>query len=311
MNILVSGSTAYDYIMDFKDSFENHIDPDKVHELSVSFLIDELRKEIWWTGLNIAYNLSLLWEKPVLLTSVGKDFIFSEYLLQNINLDYVIRSKELFTASGYITNDMAENQITAFYPGAMDEADKDLEKEIKEELAYGIVSPNKKEAMLKHLADLKGKNVKSFFDPGQALFVFNKEDLEKASSLANYLIVNDYEYGKFQEIIWWTDEQILDNFEKVIVTYWPEWSQINSKEEKIRINPVKVDTFVDPTWAWDSYRAWLLRWLQLWYNWRKAWKIWSLLASVSVQHFWWQNHKINKEEFRELFIKEYEEKLEL
>jgi len=312
MNILVSWSTAYDHIMDFNDHFKNHIQADKVHELSVSFLIDNLRKEIWGTGLNIAYNLAILWEKPILLTSVWKDFVFNEQALENINLEYINKSKELFTASWYITNDAGENQITAFYPGAMNEADKSLLKEIKEELKYAIISPNKKEAMLKHLWQMKDKWVETFFDPGQALFVFNKDDLEKASSLANYLIVNDYEYWKFKETIQWNDEKILESFDKIIITYWHKWSKILSKDNKtIEITPVTNNNPIDPTWAWDSYRAWLLRWLQIGYNWEKSWKIWSLISSISVWYYWWQNHSIDKKDFEELFKKEFWEGINL
>ncbi len=312
MNILVSGSTAYDHIMDFNDQFKNHIQADKIHKLSVAFLIDKLRKEPWWTWLNIAYNLALLWNKPILLTSIWKDFIFSDYIKENINLNHIYKSEDLFTASSFITNDTDENQITAFYPWAMNKADETSVNNIESELEYAIVSPNKKEAMLKHLEELNNKWIKSFFDPGQWLFVFTKQDLEQASKNANFLILNDYEYNKFKEIIELKDEDILASFEKVIITYWYKWSKILSNDwEIINIAPISNHNPIDPTWAWDSYRAGLLRWLQLWYDWSKAWKIASLISSISVWHYGWQNHFIEKKDFEELFKKEYSEEIKL
>ncbi len=312
MNLFVSGSTAYDYLMTFDWKYKDHINSEDIHNFTLSLLIDKMKKESWGTWLNIAYNLALLWDKPLLFSAIWKDFVFNEFCKNNINLDYIHKSEDLFSAAWYITTDKNENQITAFYPWAMMEADKDYVKPIEEKLAYWIVSADKKEAMLKHLKYLNENNVKCFFDPGQWLMAFWKEDLIEASNLSNYLILNNYEYSKFKEISELNDEQINNFYEKIIITNWSEWSKIISKNEsEIKISAVKVESALDPTWAWDSYRAWLLRWLQLWYSWEKSAKIWALIASFCIWKHWWQNHFVEKKEFEERFLEEFGDEVKL
>ena len=311
MNLLVSWSTAFDYIMKFDDSFQNHIHPEKIHQLNVSFLINDMRRESWGTWLNIAYNLALLWDEPILLTAIGKDFSFSSFIEENVNLKYVHKSEELFSAAWYITTDNWENQITAFYPWAMNEADTDLQSEINEDVYFWIVSPNKKEAMIKHLFYMKNKWIKVFYDPGQALFSFSKDELNTCAQYADFLIVNDYEYWVFKENIWKTDEELLEIFEAIVVTFWHEGSEIRLKDEVIKIPVVKNSEVVDPTGAWDAYRAWLLRGLQMWNNWELSWKLWSMMASVSVWKHGWQNHYIWKQAFQTWFCEVFDEKIYL
>lgn len=309
--ILVSGSTAYDYIMDYGDKFTNHINNENIHKLSVCFVIDKLKKERWWTWLNIAYNLALLWEKPILMSSIWLDYEFSDFHRQNINLDYVYTCSELLSASWYITNDISESQITAFYPWAMNKADLVSVYDVKELLNYAIVSPNKKEAMLAQVKELNEKWVKTFFDPGQAIFWMDKYDLEQAMKYANYLIVNDFEFDLFKSKIWLEKHEIINNFEKVVITLWSKGSVIIDEEKELFINPVEIANAIDPTWAWDAYRWWLLKWLNLGYSWETSWKIGSLLASISVWVYGWQNHFITKDDFEDRFESEFGEKIEL
>jgi len=304
-NILVSWSTAYDYIMDYKDKFQNHIKAENIPKLSVSFLIDELKKERWGTWLNIAYNIWLLWNRAILLSGVWKDFEFDDFLKENINLNYIYRSKDLFSSGWYITNDIAWNQITAFYPWAMNESDKVCVKWIDEKISYAIVSPNKKETMLMHMKELKNLWIRTFFDPGQAIFTMNKQDLLESMHYSDYLIVNDYEFNLFKDISWLEKEEIIKSFEKVIITMWDKWSVIIDDSSEEYIPPVINHKVVDPTWAWDAYRAWLLRWLDLWYNWLTSANIWTLLASYSVWSYGAQNHFIEKKYFQKWFEEEF------
>lgn len=309
--ILVSGSTAYDFIMDYNDKFTNHISSENIHKLSVCFVIDKLKKERWWTWLNIAYNLALLWEKSILMSSIWLDYEFSDFQKQNINLDYIYTCSELLSASAYITNDISESQITAFYPWAMIKADLVSIQNIKEELNYAIISPNKKEAMLNQIKELSERWVKTFFDPGQAIFGMDEYDLKQAMKYSNYLIVNDFEFDLFKSKTWFEKSEIISSFEKVIITLWSKWSVILDSVWELFIKPVENANVIDPTWAWDAYRAWLLKWLNFWYNWEKSANIWSLLASISVWHYGWQNHFISKTDFENRFKEEFGEKISL
>ncbi len=294
-NIVVSWSTAYDVIMNYDWKFQDDIKADKLNNLSVAFLINNLKKEIWWTWANIVYNLSLLWERSILMSAIWKDFSFDGFFKENVNLNYIHESSDLFSASCHITSDSVSNQITTFYPWAMNESENLSLKSIKEEVLYTIVSPNQKEAMIKHTKESKELWIKTFFDPGQQIYTFNKDELAEISINANYLIVNEYERKIFKEKIWKDKKELLEIFSKIIVTLWDKWSKIISKEMELKISGLSVENVIDPTWAWDSYRAWLLRWLKLWYSWETSAKLWTLMASYCIQSHWWQNHFVEKE----------------
>jgi adenosine kinase len=309
--LLVSWSTAYDYVMDYGDSFENHIKPESVHKLSVVFLIDMLKKEYGWTGHNICYNLALLGSNPLLFSSIWKDYIFSSLIKEKVDISYVYTSESVLSASFYVTSDVKWSQIGAFYPGAMNEADKKSTDEIREEISYAIVSPNKKEAMIQQATELERKKVPFFFDPGQQIFIMNGEDLKFLFEKCSFLILNDYEYEVFQEKIGISHDEIIASGKKVIVTLWEKGSCIYSTENKIDIPVVQVEKFVDPTWAGDAYRGWLLRGLELGYTWEKSAKMWSLLGSICVSKYGAQNHFVTPEEFTKLFEKHFGETIEL
>lgn len=309
--LLVAGSTAYDYVMDYGDSFENHIKPESVHKLSVVFLIDMLKKEYGWTGHNICYNLALLGSNPLLFTSVWKDYIFSSFIKDTIDLSYVHISETLLSASFYVTSDIKWSQIGAFYPWAMNEADIKTTDEIKEEVSYAIISPNKKEAMLQQAEELERKKIPFFFDPGQQIFIMQPEDLKIMFKKCSFLILNDYEYEVFQEKIGLSHAEIIASWKKIFVTLGEKGSCIYDMNQKIEIPPVRVEKFVDPTWAWDAYRWGLLRWLELWYDWEKSAKIGSLLGSICVWKYGAQNHFVDKNEFIQLFSSAFWEEISL
>ena len=298
--ILVSWSMAYDYIMNFWDSFKNHIIPDKIHILSVSFFTPSLRKEKWWTWHNIAYSMWLLWEKAILLWSVWTDFMEeSEF----IDYSTIHRSLDNFTASCHIINDTDNNQISAFYPWAM------LEASIQDipnlDISYAIISPNDKETMKKHLKNASKLWIKTFFDPGQQITNYTKKELIESLDYTNYLILNDYEYSLFLEKTWVSKSYLKEKLEKIIITLWWEWLKVIDKNSEIKIDTLKNIKVLDPTWAWDAFRAWLLIWLNKWYSWEKSCKIWVLSACYCIQNHWTQNHFFSKNDFEKEFKKEF------
>ena len=177
-------------------------------------------------------------------------------------------------------------------------------KSVEEDVLYTIVSPNQKEAMIKHVKESSELWIKTFFDPCQQISMFNKKELLELSGYANYLIVNEYERKIFKDKTWKNKKELLEIFNKIIITLWEKGSKILSKKMELRISSLKIENVVDPTWAWDAYRAWLLRWLKLWYNWEISAKLWTLLASYCVQSHWWQNHFVEKN----IIEKEMEEK---
>lgn len=290
--ILVSGSIAYDYIMDFPDQFGKYILPDKTDKLSVNFNINKLEKRNGWAGHNIAYNLWLLGEKALLMWAVGEDFEASEKNKNMIDYRYAHISKSLGTPSAYIITDMENNQITAFYPWASVESGQQSIKEVKEQIVYAIISPNNPATMLKHLLECKELWIPVIFDPGQPLSAFTKEQLHRALQATTSLIVNEYELNLLCKLAEVWDYELLHFVENYIVTLGAEWSTFIGKDETFTIPSVPVEKVLDPTGAGDAYRAWVL-WALKYNKWRKeGMEMWSKLASACVQKYGTQEHEI-------------------
>lgn len=309
--ILVSWSIAFDYIMDYQDSFKNNILPDQIHVLNVSFYINQLKKEKGWTWSNIAYNLWLLNEHPILLWAVWTDFDIDKDLHNNCIKDYLIRSNDKLTACAHIITDQDNNQITAFYPWAMEDSDQKNLTQINEEISYIMISPNKKETMLKYIIEWKKLWIKTFFDPGQQLSVMKLEDLEIAMQNATYLILNEYELELFCQKTSLSKNEIVNKFEKVIVTLWKQWVDIIDKNNIIQVNAIPTENVLDPTWAGDAFRGGLLKWLNSGYDWETSVQIGNVTAHYCIQKYWTQNHKFTVQEFKEKFENHYKKALNM
>ncbi len=196
--ILVSWSIAYDSIMKFDWKFSEHILPNQLEQLNVGFTISKLEKTTGGTAHNIAYSLGLLGLKydVSMLAAVGKDFVPEEKLSKYIDYSNVLYDAELFTACAYILTDSSNNQMTSFYPWGMMKA---VDQHVQWDISYAVIAPNAKEAMLMQLDECKTKWIKSFFDPGQALGLFSKEELLQSIESASYLISNWYEFDSIVE----------------------------------------------------------------------------------------------------------------
>lgn len=307
--IIVTWSTAYDNIMKTSTNLKNHLVKKDMDCINMSFIVDDLEKHQWWTWLNIVYNLSLIQEESILLTSIWKDFEFSDFIKENVILDYVHISNNKLTARSYITTDWYNSQLTAFYPWAMDDW-CNISYTGSEYVKYAIVSPNHIPVMKRYIEILFEKWIKIFFDPGQQITQMTKEDLEFCFKFTDYLIVNNYEYEILKQQIEYSDEEMISSFSKMIITYWVEGSKIFDKNYNVdEIFWVENPDFVDLTWAGDSYRAWLLKWLNSWYTWEQSAKIWSILASVCTWSIWAQNHFIDFKQLKVLYKETYWDEL--
>jgi len=308
--IIVSGSTAFDNIMHSDSNIKEHLVEKEMWNINISYIVSELKKENWWTGSNIVYNLALLGSESILLTSVWNDYIFSDFMKENVNLDYINISRDKLTARSYITTDNNDNQVTAFYPWAMDDS-CNISMLRDESAIYSIVSPNHIPTMKKHLKMLKEKWVKTLFDPGQQITQMTKEDLEYCFELSDYIILNEYEYEVIKVRAAKTDAEMIEWFERMILTYWVKGSKIFDNNYNItEVHWVENPDFIDATWAWDAFRAWLLKWLNDNYSWETSARIWAVLASLSIWEFWAQNHFIDWKQFSNLYSQTFWESLE-
>src|SRR6056297_2107900 len=193
MPILISGSIAYDTIMVFPGRFRDHILPDKTHMLNVAFMVPELHRYFGGCAGNIAYSLKKLGADPLPLATVGADFDdYARHLnYLEVGMDYVLRLDDFWTAQAYITTDVDDNQITAFHPGAMNEAHRQT-FDADSGAAFGIVAPDGKLAMQRHCQQFSDAGIPFIFDPGQGLPMFSGEELEEMISRANWLAANSY-----------------------------------------------------------------------------------------------------------------------
>ena len=299
MSVLICGSMAYDHIMVFQDQFKNHILPDKVHILNVSFLVPEMRREFGGCAGNIAYNLNLLDTSLALpMATVGKDFESYAYWMDshNINRKYIKVIEDAYTAQAFITTDLDDNQITAFHPGAMNHSQENNISDVSS-CSLGIVSPDGRDGMLKHAQQFTEKKIPFIFDPGQGLPMFNGEELIQFIEQANWVTVNDYEWQMMKEKTGLSKKEITEKVEALIVTRGGEGSHIYTKEGLIEVPIVEPESIADPTGCGDAYRAGLLYGLVNNMDIEIAGKIASLMGSIKISCHGTQNHTFTIDEF--------------
>ncbi|MEQ1544362.1 carbohydrate kinase family protein [Methyloglobulus sp.] len=303
MSALICGSMAYDTIMVFHDKFENHILPEKVHILNVSFLVPVMRREYGGCAGNIAYNLKLLGENPLIMATVGHDFEpYAQWLGQNsLSSEFIKVLDNSYTGQAYITTDEAGNQITAFHPGAMSSSHLNSVPS-NGDIRIGIVSPDGKEGMQLHAAQFKESDIPFIFDPGQGMPMFNGEELLQFIEQATWLTLNDYESELMQERTGLSLEDIAKKVEALIITLGGQGSKIYSKGQCINIPAAKPKAILDPTGCGDAYRAGLLYGLLNDLDWATTGRIASLMGAIKIEHNGTQNHSFDMESFQQRYL---------
>ncbi|HYP66031.1 MAG TPA: carbohydrate kinase family protein, partial [Steroidobacteraceae bacterium] len=238
---LICGSLAFDTIMVFGDRFANHILPDKIHILNVSFLVPQMRREYGGCAGNIAYNLSLLGDHGVPMATVGSDFgPYRERLERGgIPTGHVRVIASELTAQAFITTDLDDNQITAFHPGAMQHSHANRVSEAHG-ITLGIVAPDGREGMLEHAAQFAAAGIPFIFDPGQGLPMFGAEELQRFLRQARWVTVNDYEWQLLQQKSRWGVSEIMQHVEALIVTRGAAGAVIHTRGEEIGIPAAPV-----------------------------------------------------------------------
>jgi len=265
MQMFVSGSLAYDRIMSFPGRFADHILPDKIHILNVCFMVDGLDERFGGTAGNIAYNLALLGEKPMILAAAGKDFDAYEKWLrqQGLSLQGIRHVAEEFTAGAYITTDKADNQITGFNPGAMKHPSRFDFGRVPPEDALAIISPGNLTDMQEYARTYRELNIPYIFDPGQSIPAFNGRQLAEMFTGAMALVSNDYELQLIMTATEMTREDILTRCGAIVTTLGEKGSVVHQNGEVATIPAVPIVRCVDPTGAGDAYRAGLLKGLSM------------------------------------------------
>jgi len=303
VNIYISGSMAYDRIMDFPGKLSDHILPDKIHILNVCFTVNGMVEKFGGTAGNIAYSLSLLNEKAVIIATIGKDYqIYFDWLgKNNIPTDGIKIINEEHTAGAYIITDKADNQITGFNPGSMKYPSGYKFKNSDSENSIGLIGPGNLQDMIEYAKTCKDKGINYICDPGQSLTQWEGKTLIEWIDGSMLLITNDYELEMIMKITG-MDKKRLKGLTKIIITTLGEkGSLISNSDFDVSIPAVKVHDIVDPTGAGDAFRAGLLKGIVIGRDIETAAKMGTVAAAYALEKYGTQEHRFTHEEFVERY----------
>lgn len=307
--ILVTGSLAFDHIMDFPGRFADHILPDKIHNLNVSFSVDTLKKQWGGTAGNIAYNLGLLGERSEILACAGADFSGYKKHLEKFKVatGSIKIIKNDLTPISFVMTDRADNQIAGFYGRVMGKSKNLTLRKFRTVPNLTIISPNDPLAMIKFAKECRKLKVPYIFDPGQQIPRLSPTDIIYCIGGADVVIGNDYEIELICRKIKSTIIRLVTESKVVIVTKGGQGSVIYTKKELFTVPAVKAKKIVDPTGAGDAYRAGLIKGMVNYLSWEESGRLASLSAVYAVEKYGTQEHFYTPPEFKKRYEKSFGE----
>jgi adenosine kinase len=313
MTVAVTGSMAYDYIMSFPGRFVDHILPDQLEILSVSFLVDSMRRERGGCGGNIAYNLALLGQRPLLMATVGQDA--PEYVAwlrdQEVDTSGVLQLSDEFTASFFVSTDQDNNQIASFYTGAMAKASRiSFKDNHPERIDMAIISPNDPGAMVKYAGECRELGIPYIYDPSQQIPRLTSAQLVEGIQGAKVLIVNDYEFGMIKKQTGLSDQRIQALVEVVVVTRGEWGSTITAADGTWEIPAAEPRRLADPTGVGDAYRAGFITGMCHGLPWEVTGRMGSLAATYVLEEHGTQRHRYTLDSYARRYRETFGEGLD-
>lgn len=306
MRIIVTGSIAYDYLMSFPGSFSEHLLPDHLSRVSLSFLVDTMDKRRGGCAANIAYTLGLLEVHPALMGTVGQDFPEYRQWLERAGVDtsLVREVPGKFSASFFCSTDRDNNQIASFYTGAMAHAGE-LSFRDAGQCDLAIISPNDPAAMVKYAEECRALGIRYMYDPGQQCARSTADELRAGIVGATMLIVNDYEMELIRQKTGLSEHDILARSEVLIVTRGEKGSTICMREGELSVPAVSPAHEADPTGVGDAFRAGFLKGLALGADYRTCGQLGSVAATYALEHLGGQTHAFTWDEFRQRYAQHF------
>ncbi len=311
MNIIVTGSIAYDYLMTFPGFFADCILPDQLARISLSFLVDEMRRQRGGCAANVAYNLALLGERPRVMATAGQDFgEYRQWLeQQGVDTTLIRDEPDLFTASFFVNTDQRGNQIASFYTGAMARARElslhDLETD---EIDLVVISPNDPQAMVKYAAECQELGIPYLYDPSQQIVRLAGQDLREGLEGCSLLVVNDYEFELLREKTGLSVAAIRRTPSRAcVVTLGVEGARIWAKGTTYDIPAVPPQRTEDPTGIGDAFRAGLIKGLALGLSWELAGRMGALAATYALEQTGPQSHRYTLADFAARFREHFDD----
>jgi len=314
MTVAVTGSMAYDYIMSFPGRFVDHILPDQIEILSVSFLVDSMRRERGGCGGNIAYNLALLGQRPLLMATVGQDA--PEYVAwlrdQGVDTSGVLQLPDEFTASFFVSTDQDNNQIASFYTGAMAKASRlSFKDNNPQAIEIAIISPNDPVAMVRYARECQELGIPYIYDPSQQIPRLSPAELVEGVAGAKVLILNDYEFGMIKKQTRLGDEEIQELVEVVVITCGERGSVVRTRDGTWEIPIALPRRMADPTGVGDAYRAGFITGMCRELPWDVVGRMGSLAAAYVLEQHGTQRHRYSLDGFRQRYRESFGSVLDL
>jgi adenosine kinase len=311
MDILISGSMAYDRIMDFPGRFSDHIMPDKIHILNVCFTVNGMQEKLGGTAGNIAYTLALLGERPTIIATIGKDYTtYFQHLEQHgIPTESITIIAEEFTAGAYITTDQSDNQITGFNPGAMKFRARFDFTSVDPSASLGIIAAGNLQDMAELAAAYRRLSIPFICDPGQSLTAWDDESLRQWISGSSILVTNDYELELIMKRLYTDRAGLLQLTKTIITTLGESGSVIVTHEGEIHIPISPVTAVLDPTGAGDAFRAGLIKGMLMGKSLAVAARMGAVAAAYAIEHYGTQEHRFTWDEFAERYWTSFGERL--
>jgi adenosine kinase len=302
MKIVVTGSIAFDYLMSFPGKFTDHFLPDHIDRVSLSFLVDSMDKRRGGCAPNIAYTLALLGERPVVMATAGEDFGEYRAWLEAAGVD-TSQVKEIagkFCASFFCSTDVNNNQIASFYTGAMADAGQ-LSFRTVRDCGLAIVSPNDPKAMVQYADECRALGIPFIFDPGQQCARMSGDELREGIDGAAIVIVNDYEFELLRQKTGFSEAQLLERADALVVTRGEHGSSIITAATRADVPAVTPRRIVDPTGVGDAYRGGMMKGIAMGLPYETAARVGSVAATYALEHLGGQSHAYTWAEFKERY----------
>jgi adenosine kinase len=309
--LIITGTVAYDYIMDFPGMFSDHILADKVHNINLSFIVNKFARRRGGTAGNASYSLGLLDTDHLLFTIAGRDFGEYKRAFRRLGIDtkYILIDKNDYTSTGFAVTDKSDNQIWGYFYGASDKIPELKLKTVAKEGDLVLIGPSGAKGSMSFIKQCIELGISYMFDPGFILTQVNNEDLLLGVKHASYIVGNDYEINLIESRIKGFGDLVKNK--TVITTLGQKGALIEKDEKKISISAVKVKDVVDPTGAGDAWRSGFLAGLSRNYDLQTCGQLGSVTAAYAVTCYGTQEHKFNKKAFAKVYKDTYNKVIKL
>jgi adenosine kinase len=306
MKLIVTGSIAFDYLMQFPGKFTEHILPEHLQRVSLSFLVDSMDKRRGGCAPNIAYTLALLGERPYLVATAGQDFKEYDEWLQAAGIDtsHVRHVPDKFTASFFCSTDTENNQIASFYIGAMANA-SELSLRTIHEPGLVIISPNDPGAMVQYAEECRAMGVSFIFDPSQQCARLSGDELRDGISGARLVICNDYEFELIRQKTGMDEEQLLRQASALVITRGEEGCSVYESPSRVDVRAIPPHRIVDPTGVGDAFRGGFMKGMAVGKSLKACAQLGTVAATYALEHLGGQSHAYTIKEFTDRYAEHF------